>query len=237
MNSNQNLNSARRWVAALLIIGVTATVLRAGSAHATIVQNPSFESPAWNTYNANGYIAGVAGGGSDPVTVDNWTYYRVDTAEGVGLGTPGAVAGWWNMPPNLLPASNGTQFAFVQKTGSALPSIAQDIPLTAGINILSFWVTGAAGTGGNGDATYEVQLDGSTLLTGSTVDHTAWSQVTTSFSVPADGTYTLKFLNTTSASGNHAFLLDNVNVEIIPEPATLWLLGVGGWLVWRRARR
>jgi hypothetical protein len=64
-------------------------------------------------------------------------------------------------------------------------------------------------------------LDGTPFLS------TNW----TAFSGPRTNINYLSFLN--GGPSSSVWFLDNLTISVIPEPSTLLLVGVGGWLLWR----
>jgi hypothetical protein len=64
------------------------------------------------------------------------------------------------------------------------------------------------------------------VIQSSTADVTnksAFALKTMNFTVTESGTYTVSF-----ASSGNAYLLDNVAVTLVPEPATIGLIALGG---------
>ncbi len=196
-----------------LIVGLAACLV-AGTAHADLLTNGSFESPVVTPGNENQVL--TSGG---TVTSDGWTWNYL-----TGV-IAGSVTGGFN--GSALPTGyDAAQYAYLQSPSS---SVSQSFTLTADSNVTITWL--AAGrpdlsAGFDGNTTYDVTA-GSLSFTGTTTSGSNFAAESLS-GVLAAGTYTLTFLNA-SPAGDHTTYLDNVVVSAsdVPEPASLSVLAFG----------
>jgi len=186
--------------------------------------NPGFETPA------------VTSGGEAPGAGTGWTPYNAVFTENVtGRGN--------------LTSHEGSQ---VIKTFGGGSGVFQDIPVTPGQSwTASSWAEvsasdpPAAGQFGQlliiyRDPSNTSQV-GSTLasqmVTGGTTPLDVWQQGTLSGTVPAGVGFIRYQLNEGSPAGGAVFFDDNNLTFVVPEPASLGLIGLGGLLALRRRSR
>jgi hypothetical protein len=207
--------------AAFLVAAVSAF---SNVSNASIV-NGSFEAPQVSTYPTSNppylvppnYIY-LPNGGSNPVTVDSWTYFG-----GAGLingNDPGAYNGESGFDEN--------QYAFIQGSGSY---ISQVFSATPGIGAIDWIQAGRPNTGCcNGDQTLDIFLNGN--LVGAVAS--ASGQVFTAESIAGVSllsSNTLQFLGIVNA--DETAFIDNVSVITtsstpLPSTWTMMLIGLAG---------
>jgi hypothetical protein len=212
--------------AGALIMGGTTPVIAA-----PVVLNNSFEAttgPA--TLNPqNNYTVGF-----DLTSVVNWTFADyptqiagVVTAYGVSPTDRGGLQAWSPFP-------DGTNAAFVYGQST----FSQDV---TGFDAASYTVSFYGSARPSYQNGLVVKLDGTTL-TFNTPEVTwvlpttdAWTLFTSDAFVTTAGTHTLSFTGSTGT--DLSAFVDVVNVNAVPEPATMGLFGLGGLLLVLRRRK
>lgn len=160
--------------------------------------------------------------GFESGTFSNWTQFgntSFTTVDGTNVHT-GAFAA--NFGPTIA-------------TGG-LGGITQFLPTVTGTQyVLDFWLeNGSGGAGGGTPNEWKVQWNGATII--DSVNAPAFGYTHMSFSETATGTTTqLSFLFQQDPSFFH---LDDVNVDVVPEPATMAMFGSGllALGLWRRRK-
>lgn len=205
--------SRSRFVLISALLSVCAAPVMATS----IVMNGSFEDPSitGNYYECVPAYPGACSGTTDVIpAITGWT---------VGLTSVDVVQGpTW--------AEDGIQG--IDMAGTPGPgSLTQILTTAAGTDyVLSFWVSS---NGGPYTDSLTVDWDGIPVATVSSPVQGTWQEHF--FSVTGTGSDTLAFIG--NRGGNAGALLDNVNVDPVPEPATLGLIGAGLVFLALRFRR
>jgi len=191
-----------------LILGLSVTSF--GAAHANLISNGDFELPA---YSVGGYD--TINSGNAETLLPGWTLIG-GTVAGIGKNYLGA-------PSQELDLSGITD--------NATTGIHQSIATTAGKWYkLSFdYFTGnAIGYGGGID----LSVDTNPLVT-NLQSNASYTRLTTTYTFQAAGSSTdIKFM----ANNGNVSHIDNVDVEAVPEPFTLAIIG-GSALAYFRKRK
>ena len=206
-----------------IVCKAICSVALAASAHASIIQNGSFEAPS---------LAGISWGFEvDPsATQSVWTFLN-----GSGIGRNGSALGYTNAP-------DGVQFAFLQEYGSQTASqLASFYQFLSGLDTtltyaVTFYAEARPGhTGDPVDIWYGSQLVG--IVPSSELNAT-WQLFSFTFT-PSTSSGNLTFTSDApSPTMDIDTGIDAVNVDVVPEPGTLFLMGsaLAGIALLRRKR-
>ncbi|MBV6457568.1 MAG: hypothetical protein HONBIEJF_00681 [Fimbriimonadaceae bacterium] len=201
----------------------------AATANASLVTNGSFESPGF----AGSHLIVLPG---DP-SITGWTIAG-DGRDIVLHHAPDVGNATGN--PTFNFAQDGDYYLDLSGTGSPHATIYQDLTTVVNTSYkLSFYI---GATNENAPApTINVQLDGTSSLLNTTLTPSApgtniiWTLQT--FNFVADSTTTRLSFCGTSALDDNASFVDNVSVEVVPEPASLLAVSAGLAALSRRRRR
>ena len=190
------------------VAAVTCAIFAAAPAEANLIANGSFEATQYGT----GYYA------YPNATLDSWTYTL-----GGGILNASAGSAWYiGSGPSGF---DGDQYAFLQGTGS---TISQSFTSGDGAYELTFLDAGRSAFGSyNGDQTFQVWIDGNLVGTFSTVSNSNFALQTINNIDLTAGSHTLMFLTLNPLGGDETAFVDDINLNEVPEPATIALLGVG----------
>lgn len=177
-----------------------------GSALATnLVQNGSFETPE-----VGRRVTWFSG-----QTFDGFWYVSQGSIDIVG-------------PENIYAPYEGEQL--VDLNGTMIGGIYQDINITAsGMYNLSFAMKGNYAASPAITRTMSVSLG--SLFSRSYAHHNGdpWTVYSENITISTPGTYRLSFISTTRNTLQDSFgpMIDDVRLELVPEPASLTAIGVG----------
>ncbi|MCP4377213.1 MAG: PEP-CTERM sorting domain-containing protein [bacterium] len=210
------------------IVVVAGLVLAlAPLAHAELITNGDFELPGANDANPTGW------------TVDFNSYGQYDGANRAASG------GTYGLHPGHQNGLGGIYQDLTTVNGSTYDVSVWIKSFTTGTSTLGVVIANAKDGGDT------ITITGTSLTTGSLYDSgkvayngtfsttsTTYSQVTT-FQFTAKGTSTRFGLYNAVAGTNSPVDLDDVSVTVVPEPATMSLLALGGLgvLLRRRSRK
>lgn len=199
---------------ALGTAAILAASILGSPAQANLLVNGSFESPVIQTGSFVPY-----GNGSTAIT--GWTVAS-------GYYTDIISNGYWS--PNT---PFGNQYLYLNDSGRTDAAIWQDISLVSGVHYsLSFYLDGLSNSG----ASVAVSLAGANSFSAISTSTSGWTQIAYNFTPSATGSYRLTF---SSSPGGYT-MIDNVNVNAVPEPGewALMLSGLGlfGFLARRKSR-
>jgi hypothetical protein len=225
-----------------LVVAFTVTLYTLGIACAqlgpNLVTNGSFETPIGDNQWGSNPATWFAG-----QTFDGWTVTQ-DSVDIKRFGALGLGAG---------PSYDGVQL--VDLNGSpGVGGIRQDITIAnPGIYRLHFALSGNTSGDPNSPRIVRVQLSlGATDVFNSTFtwnlsDHPShdtfnlpsWDVYQVDFLVPTAGIYTLSFTSLTVTNNAYGPMIDDVRLQLVPEPASLLALGAGlaGLLGLRRQKQ
>lgn len=213
---------------------IAVVVLAAGGfssvVAAPIVLNNSFEANTGLNPGSN-YDVGLS-----IASVTDWTFATSGGATYDGLVTAGTTAGFTGGLNALSPFPDGTQAAFIYGPSA---TFSQSISgFDAGDYTVSFYANGRTAAG-DGVLPFGVTLGGTALTFSASATITpnaSWVLYTSDAVTMAAGTHTLAF--TSAGTGDRASFIDVVNVNAVPEPTAMALLGIGGLsLILRRRSR
>lgn len=181
------------------LVGVCATTLLSGAAHANLIVNGGFEQPREDTTESWFTTNSVPGWTSD-TSIEIWDSYGLDSYE-------------------------GKQHVELNSSGTGPWSISQSFETEIGVN---YWLSFAAAARTNGEESFKINLTpspGGPSLIDSVVELTStdWEVFGFGFQASA-GSMDLTF-TTISPESTLGNLLDDVRV--VPEPSSLALIGLG----------
>ena len=231
-----SLGKFTRGRLAVGLVVFSAACLSAPFAHANLILNSGFESPALSggpNFDPN-QLTGIPSNYAYPgytgaSTFVNWTYQGgaglVDTSQGSNAWYGGsAPAGF-----------DGNQFAFLQ--GGAGSVLSQTFTSASGGTAKVSWLEGARPFFGstNGDQTYKVFLNNVEIGQFSTISGQTFQSESATGLLNA-GQNILSFVGQTNADQTAFF--DNVSVAAVPEPSTWAMMILGfmgvGFIAYRR---
>ncbi len=199
----------------------------------------------WDNVQVTRAVPIVANGGfEDYVLEPNSFEYTPNGQPNVGWTFSGSTGlsrnlSAWQLGDPVVPvphvyAPEGNQIAFMQ--GSTLSQTISGFEL--GVTYSVSWLEQTRLNFG-GDNNLTVLLNGEVVFGSHLVDNTTWIEQTSNPFVATSESMTLTFLsNDPPLSGDNTVLLDDVHFNfVIPEPASLAMLGLGGALVALRRRR
>ena len=197
-----------------------------GIASANLIQTGSFESPD---------VSGT-GHGKWAVYHDVGSWYLL-SGQGIEIQTSGTVVNAQAGNQYIeLDSDANRHVGYATAIDANVPTnstMGQDIVLTAGTYNLSFWYRPRTDSVGTNGIKYGMwNSSGSSFgpvfgtVDGKSSDFTDWVQYTHSFSIDNDATYTLAFA-AVGTSDNRGGFIDNVELNAVPIPGALWLLGSG----------
>ncbi|MGB1126685.1 MAG: DUF642 domain-containing protein [Phycisphaeraceae bacterium] len=193
---------------------------------ANLVTNGDFATNA----TAFSEFPGYANFGVNPAEIPDWIY-----TGSVQRGVNGTLAGMHN-PFGPSDKSAASTWGFVQQAGSIAQSIVLQANTTYDISYL------AASRSNNANARGQVTVsDNSTTYYDSGEQNwgtAAFQAISSQFSTGStiDGHVVITLINTNTLGGDNTVNYSNVVVEVVPEPGSLALLGLGGLLIARRRR-
>lgn len=211
-------------------LAVLALVGLAAFGSANLIVNGSFEDPVVDqAAQRNEYGTGAAMGAGWTVTSSDSSVELLSNAYTVSYGGDF----WWTTPV-------GDQFVYM---GSFVThsQIAQTVNLSAGLSydfsFLSAAFKGSYGTS-YGSVIYDIQDSNSNSVFGGpqtivTGDYADFAQFGNTFTAGATGAYTLTFDSISGTAG----IIDDVQLNPVPEPASLFVVGCGALTILRRRTR
>jgi hypothetical protein len=171
------------------------------------------------------FSVGNGGGGSNLVPSGWYVTPGSGTVEVVGPTFFGFLCAGGPSPSHCVDLDGSTGNAGI---------LNRDFALGAGQYVVSFWYRGNA-RGGTDDFTVGFGGFASYPFSG-ILAATGWTQFSFLVTVPSAQSVTLSFAN--AGGDNIGILLDNVQIDAVPEPGTLLLIGSGlTGLALRRRRR
>jgi hypothetical protein len=201
----------------LAVLAVTAILASTGAASAATLENGDFEAINIGTGNYFYPAGNNFDGGYAPIQnpYAGWTW-----SGNAGVINAQAGNAWYG---STSPSGfSRNQYAFVQTGGSFSQSFTVSSAETATLSWLS---AGRPNFGAyDGDATYEVLVDGNVVANESTYSGQNFIALSVAGVQLLAGVNTLTFLNT-APGGDHTSFIDNVAVSAVPLPAALPLFG------------
>jgi len=206
---------------------ILSLLLLAGVAGASLLENGSFEDPVrtggWGVY--NGLDDGVS-------STNDW---QLLSGQGIEIQTSGTV----------VPAYAGNQYVELDSDpsrhvgGYTVPdgtstnsTMGQTVHLDPGTYELSFWYrprTDVTGDNGIMYGLWDSGITGTNLFgtaDGTSSNITDWTQITHTFDITTPGDYTIAFAASGTANKLGGFI-DNAELNTVPIPGAVWLLGSG----------
>ncbi len=228
------------------LLGLTLLFL-AGTAAANLIQTGGFETP----------LVGDSGHPNWKWAVyENVGSWRLLSGQGIEIQTSGTVKDSSGSYVNAhgdnqyieLDSDKKRHVDYVSEPGASAPTnsaMGQDIQLTVGTYELSFWYRPRTDLDNDNGISFGLwDTDSLSILNsfgiadGKNSVVTDWTQYTHRFSITTDGSYTLAFA-AVGLSNYRGGFLDDVQLNAVPIPGALWLLGSGllGLVGVRRRRK
>ncbi|HWA82266.1 MAG TPA: DUF642 domain-containing protein [Fimbriimonadaceae bacterium] len=211
-------------------LAVLALVGLAAFGSANLIVNGSFEDPVVDqNAQRNEYGTNDAMGAGWTVASTDSSVELLSNAYTVSYGGDF----WWTTPA-------GDQFVYLASFVSH-SQIAQTVDLTAGVSysfsFLSAAFKGSYGTS-YGSVIYDIQDSSANSVFGGpqtivTGDYADFSQFGNSFTASSTGAYTLTFDSIAGTAG----IIDDVQLNAVPEPASIVVLSCGALAILRRRTR
>jgi hypothetical protein len=124
----------------------------------------------------------------------------------------------------IVPAHSGDQYVELDSYSNS--GMYQDLYLTSGMYELSFYYQPRTGTDNDNGIDYGITGVFNGNVDGTNPPLDSWMQVTKTFEITADDTYELWF-SAVGIDNSLGGFVDTVNVDPVPEPSTLLLMGFG----------
>lgn len=211
------LQCGSKIMKSLYLLGTAAALVLSGPAMAAnLITNGDFETGDFSGW------ASIPGAGTDPVVIE------YGQASGYPTGAFGEAV--------PAPAGGGTWGAYFSSDTANPDSLMQSVNVETGVTYyLSFdYYAPLNGSNNPNDANLEFLIDGAlagsslTAGTGSGTTPQTWYNFTTMYTATSTGAVDLTFNFYGNGVTAADFVVDNVTMAAVPEPAT-WALMIGGF--------